>query len=203
MSTSQPSPSGSASAASRLAPRVGAAVAIAVAVAFAVQFLGSGPQGPRPSTSGVVNPPDPPPADPARWEAAFPLEPLPAPVLTGSDAVTRALNRALEPYRQGDYREAATALDGVLLDHPDQPVAVLYLGISRLMTDETQNALELLRSIPGSASADVMAEAQWYSAVGIARLRDPSTAATEARAICDGNGPASARACAALARLGK
>jgi hypothetical protein len=181
---------------------VGAAVGIAVLVALAAQLMNrQAPATPTSSDSSVVNAPDPLAVDPAPYLAAFPLEPLEAPVIAGDSPAARALNLALEPYRAGDYVAAATALDGVRLDHPDDPVAALYLGISRLFMDEPQNALEILRSLPGSASDAVMAEAEWYSVVGIARLRDPSAAEPEARALCERNGPASARACAALERL--
>ncbi len=141
------------------------------------------------------------PQDAARWREAFPLTPLAPPVLAGTTPLERQLNTAFEPYRRGDYAAAASALDGVRLDHPDDPVAALYLGISRLFMDEVPNGLEILRSIPGSASAEVMAEAEWYGLVGIARLRDPSAALPEARALCARGGPASTRACAAVTRI--
>ena len=60
----------------------------------------------------------------------------------------RALALAFAPYRAGDYAAAATAFDGVRLDHPEDPTAALYLGISRLFIDEPQNALEILRTLP-------------------------------------------------------
>ncbi|MCC7126669.1 MAG: hypothetical protein IT178_17600, partial [Acidobacteria bacterium] len=124
------------------------------------------------------------PEEAARWREAFPLTPLPPPVLAGATPLERQLNAAFEPYRRGDYAAAASALDGVRLDHPDDPVAALYLGISRLFMDEVPNGLEILRSIPGSASAEVMAEAEWYGLVGIARLRNPSAALPEAKSLC-------------------
>jgi hypothetical protein len=188
---------------SSLAPRVGAAVAIAAGVAVAMQMFSPSRPAQPPSAPTVVNAPEPASVDTERWLAAFPLEPLAAPTLSGTSQVTRELNRALEPYRKGDYRAAATALDGFLLDHPDEATAVLYLGISRLFVDEPQNALEILRAIPGSAPEPVMAEAAWYSVVGIARLRDPSSAEAEARVLCDAKGPAAPKACAALDRLEK
>jgi len=154
--------------------------------------------------------PVPPPADPtpltdaerARWAAAFPLTPLAAPTLSGTDARTRALRAAFTPYRRGDYPAAASAFDGIRIDHPDDPTATLYLGICRLFQDEVPNGLELLRGIPGTATPDEMAEAEWYGLVGIARLRDPSAARPEAERLCRAGGRAAARACAALDALG-
>ena len=60
--------------------------------------------------------------------------------------MAQALDKALVPYRKGDYAAAASALDGVKLDHPDDPASTLYLGISRLFIDEPQNALEILQT---------------------------------------------------------
>jgi hypothetical protein len=202
MPTPSPLPSSTAAKGSGLGPRVGAAAAIAIAVAVALRLMGGPAPKPDVANPSVINAPDPMTVDPARYLAAFPLEPLEAPASVGKSASARALDAALEPYRKGDYVAAATALDGFLLDHPGDPVATLYLGISRLFMDEPQNALEILRGIPGSASEQVMAEGEWYSVVGAARLRDPSQAEGEARRLCEEKGPASARACAALERLG-
>lgn len=141
-------------------------------------------------------------ADRLRWREAFPLTPLAPPAMAGADPLTRALRAAFVPYLRGDYTAAATAFDSIRLDHPDDPVSTLYLGICRLYQDEVPNALELLRGIPGTATASQMAEASWYGLVGIARLRDPSGARAEADALCRGGGPAATRACDALTRLG-
>jgi hypothetical protein len=182
--------------------RLAVAAGIALAVAVALQIANRPAAGPAaPQNRGAVNVPESPAIDPAPWLTAFPLTPLAAPVLPGKEPFARALNQALEPYRRGDYRAAASALDGVLLDHPDEPVAVLYLGISRLFMDEPQNALEILRALPASAPPELAAEAAWYSVVGIARLRDPSAAEAEARALCEGKGPAAGRACQSLDTL--
>jgi hypothetical protein len=103
--------------------------------------------------------------------------------------------------RTADYAAAATALDGLLLDHPGEPRAQLYLGIARLFQDEPQNALELLRPLEFNAPPDVAAEAAWYSLVGIARLRDPSGVEGEAQALCTSTHRTAPRACAALETL--
>jgi cytochrome c-type biogenesis protein CcmH/NrfG len=105
--------------------------------------------------------------------------------------------------RKGDYAAAAAALDGLLLDHPGDARAQLYLGIARLFQDEPQNALEFLRPLELNAPPDIGAEAAWYSLVGIARLRDPSGVENEARALCVSGKPTARRACAALEALGK
>ena len=98
--------------------------------------------------------------DPERWRAAFPLEP--APVHEGGDSPGAvALARALQPYRKGDYPAAASALESVWIDHPDEHRAALYLGVSRLFMDEVPNAIEILRMAQASPDPRVAAEAQW------------------------------------------
>lgn len=151
--------------------------------------------------TGAINVPDPAPVDPAPYLEAFPLTPPVVPQVEMSSPVDRALEQALAPLRAGHYSEAASALDGLLLDHPEEVRAQLYLGIMRLYQDEPQNALELLRPLEFNAPPEVGAEAAWYSLVGIARLRDPSGVMVEAESLCGRNWPTSARACEALSLL--
>jgi hypothetical protein len=181
------------------------AVVVAIALGAGALYLNrsAAPSSSRPAVSGVVNAPDTPTINPAPYLEAFPLTPLDAPRFTGNTAANRGLERALGPYRQGDYRAAAIALDGLHLDYPDDPRITLYLGVVRLLTDEPQNALEILRGMPGTASEGLAGEAAWYSLVGAARLRDPSGVQAEARSLCASTLPSAARACAALEVLAK
>lgn len=160
----------------------------------------SGAASTAPGDASDVNDTGSPVADPARWRAAFPLEP--APIHEGGDSPgAKALMRALEPYRQGDYQTAASDLEGVWIDHPDEHRAALYLGVSRLFIDEVPAAIEILRAAETSPDPRVAAEAQWYGLVGIARLREPASGIAEVREVCERPGPYSARACAALEQL--
>lgn len=160
----------------------------------------------RAPVTGAVNAPDAPTVDPAPYLAAFPLTALEAPPVAGTTPGARALEKALVPYRKADYAAAASALDGVRLDHPGDPLDAttgLYLGISRLFIDEPQNALEILRTLPPGATPEVAGEAAWYGLVGVARLRDPSGVELEAKTLCESALPTAARACAALESLSK
>lgn len=183
--------------------RVGVALAVAVALGAGAVYLTRGdvPVASRQAAKGAVNAPDPPPVDPAPYLAAFPLTPLEPPLIAGTSPAARALSAALEPYRKGDYAAAASALDGVRMDYPDDATAALFLGISRLFMDEPQNALEILRPLEYGTPPGVAAEAAWYSLVGIARLRNPSSVEDEAAALCAKGVSSSGRACAAVERL--
>lgn len=178
-------------------------VALVLGVGAIYWQRGTAPQPARQAPTGIVNAPEGPSIDPAPYRAAFPLTPLDAPPVAGDTPAARALELALVPYRQGDYTAAASALDSVLLDHPGESRAALYLGISRLFMDEVPNALEILRPLTFGTPPDVAAEAAWYGLVGIARLRDPSSVEAEARALCNSGGPTAPRACAALDELQK
>jgi hypothetical protein len=182
--------------------RVLVALIVAVGIGGAMIYLQSGAGSPvRDSPSGAVNPPDPPPVDSARWREAFPLEPA-EPRAEGNTPAARALAKALEPYRAGDYQKAASDLERVLSEHPGEQRAALYLGVSRLFLDEAPSALEVLAGAQASPDPAVAAEVQWYTLVGIARLRDPTAAIPEIRDLCRQSGAFSARACNALDVLG-
>jgi len=182
---------------------VALALIVAAALGAGAIYLtrGTAPGASRPTATGAVNAPDAAPVDPAPYLAAFPLTAPDVPAVTGATADDRALDEALRPMRAGDYAAAATALDGWLADHPGESRAQLYLGIARLFMDEPQNALEILRPLEYGTPPDVAAEAAWYSLVGIARLRDPSSVDVEAKALCARGLSSSARACAAVERL--
>ncbi len=179
------------------------ALIVAVVLGAGALYLQGGAlrEASQPAVSGVVNAPEPAPVDPAPYLAAFPLTPLEAPPVTGSTRVAKALDKALVPYRRGDYAAAASALDGVKLDHPDDPTVTLYLGIARLFIDEPANALEILQTMPPNATPEVAGEAAWYSVVGIARLRNPTDVEARARTLCASPLPTAPRACDAIARL--
>jgi hypothetical protein len=180
------------------------AFAAAVVLASVFAYLQPSPQPvptPRPSSQGMVNAPDPPPVDSERWRAAFPLEKAEARA-EGNTPAARALAKALEPYRAGDYQKAAAELERVWADHPGEHRAALYLGVSRLFLDEAPSALEILAGAQSSPDPAVAAEVQWYTLVGIARLRDPSAAIPEIRDLCRQSSTFSARACKALDVLG-
>jgi hypothetical protein len=183
---------------------VGVALLIAIVMGAGILYLQRDATPARAPVTGAVNVPDARPVDPAPYLAAFPLTPLAAPAITGTTPAARALDQALGPYRQGDYAAAASAIDGIRLDHPGSDVdstAALYLGISRLFIDEPQNALEILRTLPPGATAEIAGEAAWYGLVGIARLRDPSGVELEAKTLCESSLPTGPRACAALETL--
>jgi thioredoxin-like negative regulator of GroEL len=181
-----------------------AALLVAVVLgATAVYLTGRRPPDrARDASSGVVNPPDPPPVDAAAYRAAFPLEPPERQLLIGvTDSAGTAMSDAMRAFRAGRYQDAASQFEQVWTDHPDRSEAALYLGIARLFMDEIPAGIEVLRHAQASPEPGVAAAAQWYALVGIARLREPASGMAEAREVCEKPGPVQARTCAALEAL--
>ncbi len=179
-------------------------LALVVAVGLGGVFLYlQGPPAGDPASPAAHAGPSPPEGmttDPERWRAAFPLEP--ATIDEGATSPpSQALTRALEPYRKRDFQSAASELEGVWIDNPDEHRAALYLGISRLFIDEVPAAIEVLRQAQASPDPQTAAAAGWYVLVGIARLREPASGIAEVREVCERPGPYSARACHALEEL--
>lgn len=198
-------------------PRLVGGAAAAVALALTLALLrpatppGADVRGTAPDEGGRAADAEP-PLPPEVWHEAFPLTPVAihltpdeekAPPDRPGMAAASALARALEPYRAAEYQQAAVALEGVLLDHPAELRAALYLGVSRLYIDEPQAAIEALRQAQQSTNPDVLADAEWYILVGIARLREPGQAEADAKAVCARGGPTAERPCRAVEALAR
>lgn len=193
----------------------GAAIALVLALLLAVVRPATTPVADTTAASaraqpGTASAPPAPPLPAEVWREAFPLIPAdihfsPDELGAAPDAPGRAsavaLDRALAPYRAGDYQKAAVALEGVSLDHPAEHRAALYLGVARLFIDEPQAAIESLRQAQQSTNPDVVADAEWYILVGIARLREPDQAEADAKAVCARGGPGAVRPCRAVGVL--
>ena len=106
---------------------VGLALLVAIALGAGLLYLQRDASPARPPVTGAVNAPDAAKVDPAPYLSAFPLTPLAAPPIQGASPAARALENALGPYRKGDYAAAASALDGVRLDHPGSDVDAMRL----------------------------------------------------------------------------
>jgi hypothetical protein len=162
-----------------------------------------GPVGARPS-GGT------PPAGPVLPAEKAPIlvDPADALVLRGGAeggrrAFLERLAAALEPYRRGDFAEAAERLAVVGERHPEAPEPGLYRGVSLLLLGRPEEAAAPLRNAAARATnAALRAEARYHLAVALSRSGDVAGARAELRASCTGGGAATARACTALERLG-
>lgn len=153
------------------------------------------------------------PATAPGWLAAFPIskaeiyvtaeEALPSrgvPAPEGEPPIERLAN-ALEPYRAGDFAEAARRLEPLWHEFPNAGRPALYLGVSWLHVDRAADALAPLRAATGALLPEVAADARWFVAVALAHSGQRDAATTQVRGLCDDGGAGAERACAALKAL--
>ena len=127
---------------------VGLALLVAIVLGAGLLYLQRNATPARAPVTGAVNAPEATKVDPAPYLAAFPLTPLAAPPIRGTTPAARALENALGPYRKGDYAAAASALDGVRLDHPGSDVdATAEALLNAVRTNPGQGINELSSSL--------------------------------------------------------
>lgn len=182
----------------------GAALAATVALAIAgAVYYTSSPATPavEPVATGVA------PATPVTTLLAFeaPDVRLPAsltvtmrgaPGSTDRERFLDAFGAAMVPYRAREYDAAAQALRGVTSRFPDVQEAWVYLGVSELLSARPAEALAAFAAARDGGVLNV--DLPWYVAAAHERRGDEAARAAALRKLCDGPGPYTARACAAL-----
>jgi hypothetical protein len=130
----------------------------------------------------------------APYSAPRPQPQPPAP--DGSPSPPRVretpFDRAMRPYGRNDFAEAATAL--APLARSGDIRASFYLGVSLLLTDRPEEAVEPLTRVARAWRGQLGAQAQYYLAVAHLRTYRFQEALLELRAVQDLGGPYAARA---------
>jgi TolA-binding protein len=187
---------------------------LVAAACLAVAVVGWTSVGWKSSTSPGVSSPGPPSAggDPQPRDA-FNLEmplvrPIAPPDLTWRSApdaaggsIAGALERALEPYRLGDYGQAANRLRPLVAHYPRLPEARFYLGVCELAIGRTNEAIGSLKSVKVLGSSALAEDAAWYLALAYQRAGATDLVREELQPLCAGKGSQAARACAGLDQL--
>ena len=106
--------------------------------------------------------------------------------------------RAITPYRDGQYAEAARLLAEVAEKHPDAYEPVFYRGVAALLAENLGVAAASLRRAAEIAPADLQDEIRWYRAAALQRAGDVVQASAMLRELCDGRSVWRDRACAVL-----
>ena len=107
---------------------------------------------------------------------------------------------ALEPYRAGDYTEAARRLAVLRSKYSDSAEAAFYLGVSLLFTGQSGPALESLEAARSRADNTLRDDVSWYLAIAHDRVGREADALQAAEALCRHPGEYRDRACAAAER---
>jgi hypothetical protein len=95
------------------------------------------------------------------------------------DEATARFADAMRQYQQGDYRAATTGLAAAARLDPEAPHIQFYLGVSHLLTGETNAAIASLQRIVALGDSPFMEDARFFLAKAYLQNRD-ATAAEQA-----------------------
>jgi len=115
----------------------------------------------------------------------------------------KGFGAALDPYRAGDYREAATRLEGLARKYPKAAETHFYLGVSRLFLERDEEATTALEEAKRLAEGALAQDAAWYLGIASVRAGRVEQGTAELRGLCARAGEYQVRACAALKELGR
>jgi hypothetical protein len=157
------------------------------------------------SMSGAGESPAPSPA--GHPPSVFALDRAPLLPPTPTDSISSAervdLSAALEPYREGEFREAKRRLTAYVAKYPDRPEGHFYLGVSELVLFSNASAVAALETAEQLAAgrADLAREVAWYLALAYRRTGEKDGAWDRLARLCRDPRGGSLRACDGLAEL--
>jgi tetratricopeptide (TPR) repeat protein len=167
-------------------------------------------QGLRSENPPAPNPPSSAPAKEARTFALaldLPQIELPASALVlrgeGASGYATSLRGALDRFRSGHYKDAAERLNTVIAAYPDEPHALYYLGLARLLDARPFDAVEPLEKTRTLAANDpwLSTNASWYLAVALERSDRVDRAILILTQLCGRGDARGVQACEALGTL--
>jgi hypothetical protein len=115
---------------------------------------------------------------------------------SGGTPFLEEFGRAIAPYRDGRFAEAATLLGALAAKFPDAYEPPLYHGVALLLAGDHSAAIAPLDRAAGLGPASIQDEVRWYRAAALQRAGNSSEVLRVLRTLCDGAGPFRDRACA-------
>ena len=97
--------------------------------------------------------------------------------------------QGMQLYQQGKYAEAIPFLRSALQSDTELLPGRFYLGISLLMINQTDEAIQILMSLTGSADNPYLEESHWYLAKAFFRKKDIKAGTGHLEAVAGLNGP--------------
>jgi tetratricopeptide (TPR) repeat protein len=160
---------------------------------------GGSPPSNAPTPSTATKAP-PPPIAPALEKPAVAL---PADLVVrlrggGKGSFLADFGRAIEPYRNDDYAQAAERLADLARRHPKSPEARFYQGVSLLFLGRAAEAVEVLEQAAALAEGPQRDDVEWYLSLALMRADRSAAAVTHLEAVCGRAGPRQEAACATL-----
>ena len=126
-------------------------------------------------------PPQPTPAVPSLSELAA-IEPppyVPATLRGPVDEAARNFRQAMQHYGRADYVAALDGLRAAAKLNPRDPNIRFFLGISYLLTNQTESAIKLLQDTVALGESPYLEEAHFYLAKGFLRQGNLTAAQNE------------------------
>lgn len=96
-----------------------------------------------------------------------------------------ALEKGMQSYNQGRYRDAIRLLKAVAEGDSSLTIANYYLGISYLTTPEVDKAIRYLQVAQRSTNRMLRQKAQWYLALAYLKKADRSQTESSLRIVAD------------------
>jgi tetratricopeptide (TPR) repeat protein len=149
------------------------------------------PETPKPQ------PPEPPPQSGPTLEQLARVEPPryePLRLRGVPDDATKRFQRGMEHYRKADYARAADELRAAAHLDPDGPHIPFFLGISHLMLNDDDAAIDRLQATTALGDSAYLEEAHWYLAKAFLRRKDLAAAEAELRRLVQLRGSRSGEA---------
>lgn len=115
------------------------------------------------------------------------------PVRANADSVARLVDRGVEAYRRGEYREAAGLLEAAT-ESNDGPGLRFFLGIAQILSGSPNEAIASLEAALEPEGNPYAAEARFYLAKAWLRLDNPDSALALLHAVSPARGDVRARA---------
>ncbi|MUM76243.1 hypothetical protein GKC30_01195 [Pseudodesulfovibrio sp. F-1] len=82
---------------------------------------------------------------------------------SGPDAAYRNNRDGLQAFLRGDYATARTRFDATLEQHPGNPDAVFYLGLTLMFLDEREQGFAVLATYREPFKTRVAQEVSWWT----------------------------------------
>ena len=109
--------------------------------------------------------------------------------------------QGMQLYQQGKYAEAVPYLRSAAESDPELFPRKFYLGITLLMTNQNDEAIQNLLSLVKSSSNPYLEESHWYLAKACFRKKDIKSGKEQLEAVAGLNGPHAPEARRLLERL--
>ncbi len=166
----------------RIAKWVPGILAAAAVAGFVTWLIADMPLTTEPASPAVVSASH---ADPAHFDAPDWPAGEPAVAATANEPL---FAEAMNYYRAKDYSRASYALQKATGQQPDNPEVRFFLGVTYLLTDDTQAGIRELKVAEGLQTSPYVERIHFYLAKALLRQKDTINAMRHLNTVVDAGG---------------